>query len=38
MTDEQIRDAKTKQYAAEFKEAAFEVMFNAPKLKDPQGN
>lgn len=38
ISDKQIKADKAKQYASEYKEAAKEVMFNAVKLKDPQGN
>lgn len=37
ISDEQLKAVKTAQYAKEFKEAAKEVMFNAVKLKDPEG-
>jgi hypothetical protein len=38
MSNDQIRAVKAKQYATEYKDAAKEVMFNAVKLRDPQGN
>lgn len=37
LTDDQLRALKTEQFAKEFKDAAKEVMYNAAKLKSPQG-